>query len=70
MRVAMLVNILSPYRIPLFEELQRTAGWEFQVYTCARSEHDRAWNVADDSINHRRTRSWAFQRTVRSARPS
>lgn len=47
LRVALLTNENTPYRVPLYRELASTAGWDFRVYTCIDREHDRLWKIAD-----------------------
>jgi glycosyltransferase involved in cell wall biosynthesis len=47
LRVALLTNENTPYRVPLYRELASTPGWDFRVYTCVDREHDRLWNIAD-----------------------
>jgi glycosyltransferase involved in cell wall biosynthesis len=47
LRVALLTNENTPYRVPLYRELASTPGWDFRVYTCVDREHDRLWNVPD-----------------------
>jgi glycosyltransferase involved in cell wall biosynthesis len=47
LRVALLTNENTPYRVPLYRELASTPGWDFRVYTCIEREHDRLWNIAD-----------------------
>lgn len=38
MRVALLTNVLSPYRLPVFRDLAATPGWSLRVFVCARTE--------------------------------
>ena len=38
MRVAMLTNVLSPYRLPVFRDLAATPGWSLRIFVCARTE--------------------------------
>jgi len=38
MRVALLTNVMSPYRLPVFRELANTPGWSLRVFVCTRSE--------------------------------
>lgn len=45
-RVALLMNIPAPYRLPMFRELSR--NFEFQVIFDAPTEQNRDWNVPDD----------------------
>ncbi len=47
LRVALLTNENTPYRVPLYRELAATQGWDFRVYTCVDREFDRLWNVTD-----------------------
>jgi glycosyltransferase involved in cell wall biosynthesis len=48
MRVALLTNILPPYRVPVFRALATTPGWQLRVLLNARSEFDRSWEVEVD----------------------
>ncbi len=48
MRVALLTNILPPYRVPVFRALAATPGWQLRVLLNARSEFDRSWEVEVD----------------------
>ena len=34
LRVALLTNEIPPYRVPLYQALAGTPGWEFAVFTC------------------------------------
>ncbi|MGB0714232.1 MAG: glycosyltransferase family 4 protein [Phycisphaerae bacterium] len=65
MRVAMLVNILSPYRIPLFRDLQDTNGWNFKVFTCAETEKGRDWTIEADGLQVKRSWSLSWVRTIK-----
>ena len=42
MRVALLTNILAPYRMPVFHALAETPDWKLRVFVNAKSEFDRA----------------------------
>ena len=44
MKLAVLTNILTPYRLPLFEALQRRVD-DFTVLLMARQEEDRQWKL-------------------------
>jgi len=45
MRVALLTNILPPYRVPVFHALAATPGWRLRVLLNAHSEFNRSWEV-------------------------
>jgi len=45
MRVALLTNIVPPYRVPVYRALADTPGWRLRVFTNAESEFDRSWQV-------------------------
>jgi glycosyltransferase involved in cell wall biosynthesis len=45
MRVALLTNIPAPYRIPVYEALAATPGWELRIFVSASSEFDRSWGM-------------------------
>ena len=51
MRVALLSNILPPYRIPVYRALASTPGWQLRLLLSARSEFDRVgtFEPADDT---------------------
>ncbi len=49
MRVALLTNILAPYRMPAFRALAQTPGWTVRVFVNAESEFDRSWTVLERS---------------------
>jgi glycosyltransferase involved in cell wall biosynthesis len=44
-RVALVTNIVPPYRLPVFRRLAETPGWRLRVFTSARTEFDRSWSV-------------------------
>jgi glycosyltransferase involved in cell wall biosynthesis len=44
MRVALLTNILTPYRLPVYRDLAATPGWQLRVMLCAADEVD--WQSA------------------------
>ena len=66
MRVALLTNILSPYRVPLFEALAGTPELELRVMVCADSEFDRGWRVDPATLDVERVRSVAARRVLRT----
>ena len=45
MRVAVLTNILPTYRVPAYQLLANTPGWQLRVMLNAESEFDRSWDV-------------------------
>jgi glycosyltransferase involved in cell wall biosynthesis len=47
LRVALLTNENTPYRVPLYRELASTTGWDFHVFTCIDREFDRLWEVSE-----------------------
>lgn len=46
MKLAVLTNILTPYRIPLFEAMQKRVD-DFAVFLMAEREENRQWNLKD-----------------------
>jgi glycosyltransferase involved in cell wall biosynthesis len=48
MRVALLTNVLTAYRLPVYRDLAATPGWQLRVLLSARSEHhwSEAWTDA------------------------
>ena len=69
MRVAFLTNIVSPYRLPVFERLAATPGWNLRVIVNAASEFDRSWTVDTRSLDVRVCRTWSIKRKVISDVP-
>jgi glycosyltransferase involved in cell wall biosynthesis len=65
--VALLTNILSPYRLPVYRDLAETPGWQLRVLVGAQSNrdwerayagaHERGSRVLDVEV----VRSWAFR---------
>jgi glycosyltransferase involved in cell wall biosynthesis len=51
-RLAVLTNILSPYRIPFFNELARESGIDLKVFYVAEQEKDRVWKTYFDEIRY------------------
>lgn len=45
MRVALVTNIVAPYRVPVFRRLAETPGWRLRIFTSAEREFDRSWSV-------------------------
>jgi len=50
MRVALLTNILSPYRMPAFRALASTPDWTLRVFVNADGEFDRHWTVDSEGL--------------------
>jgi glycosyltransferase involved in cell wall biosynthesis len=48
-RVALVTNIPTPYRIPVYGRLARLPGCDLRVVYCSGSEPDRAWRVEKES---------------------
>ena len=51
MRVALLTNIVPPYRVPVYRALANTPGWQLRVFTNARTEFDRSWHVDEAGLD-------------------
>ncbi len=66
MRVALLTNILTPYRVPVYEILAATPGWELRVMVNAESEFDRSWQVERGSLDVERVTGFALRRRIRA----
>jgi glycosyltransferase involved in cell wall biosynthesis len=69
MRVAFLTNIISPYRLGVFEDLAKTRGWDFHVLINARSEFDREWDVDTSGLAVRLSATRTIRRTVVTRTP-
>ena len=69
-RIALLTNIVSPYRKPLFAALGNTPNWELRLYIDAHSEFDRDWSVELDQLPIEHTRSLSWTRTTRTPGPT
>ncbi|MFA6189056.1 MAG: glycosyltransferase family 4 protein [Sulfuricurvum sp.] len=52
MKVALVINIPAPYRIPIFEKLSEYLGNNFLVIFAARTEPNRTWNIKELKFNH------------------
>ncbi len=50
MRVALLTNILSPYRMPAFRALAQTRDWKLRIFVNAQSEFDRHWEIDSQGL--------------------
>ena len=45
MRVALVTNIVAPYRVPVLRRLAATPGWQLRIFISAVTEFDRSWVV-------------------------
>ena len=50
-RVALITNIIAPYRIPCFNKVAEYADFGFHVYFTAENEENRKWKIYKDKIN-------------------
>lgn len=48
MKLAIVTNILPPYRVPLFNYLAQQPGIDLRVFLCAATEPNRHWEWPDD----------------------
>lgn len=51
-RLAVLTNILSPYRIPFFNELARESAIDLKVFYVAEQERNRVWKTYFEEIRY------------------
>ena len=51
-KIALITNIPSPYRVLLYNELGRVYGNSFKVFYCSRSEPNRKWDLPDLQHNY------------------
>jgi glycosyltransferase involved in cell wall biosynthesis len=70
MRVALLTNIVPPYRIPVYQALAATPGWTLRVFVSADSEFDRSWRVDAGGLDVVCVRSASLRRRVRTRGPA
>jgi glycosyltransferase involved in cell wall biosynthesis len=66
MRVALLTNILPPYRVPVFRALAATPDWHLRVFVNAESESDRCWEVDSGPLDTELVRSVSVVRSGRT----
>jgi glycosyltransferase involved in cell wall biosynthesis len=66
MRVALVTNIVSPYRAPVFRRLAETPGWRLRIFTSAETEFDRSWNVDSGGLDVVRVRGASLVRRGRT----
>lgn len=69
-RVALLTNIVSPYRKPMLESLKQTPNWELRLFVDAKSEFDRDWSVELEDLPVELTRSISWTRKTRTPGPT
>jgi glycosyltransferase involved in cell wall biosynthesis/SAM-dependent methyltransferase len=62
-RVALVTNIVPPYRVPVFRRLAETPGWRLRVFASARTEFDRSWSVDNGGLDV--VRVFGLSRVVR-----
>ncbi len=70
LRVALLTNILSPYRAPVYRALGDEPDVTLRVFLCAESEFDRSWRVDPADIDTRVVASWSLRRRIRTTGPA
>lgn len=52
-KVALIHNIVAPYRIPLFQGLAKHPALDVCVYFCAKTHEERKWNILEsDQYDH------------------
>ena len=51
-RVAMVTNIPTPYRLPIYELLSAVPGFDLRVFFCSGREPDRHWDLEQLSVPH------------------
>lgn len=55
MKVILIQGLLAPYRYPIFEELAKTPGWDFEVWFMGRRVKNRIWDeeaITQYHFNH------------------
>jgi glycosyltransferase involved in cell wall biosynthesis len=65
-RVALLTNILAPYRMPVFHALAETPDWKLRVFVNAKSEFDRAWRVEPGDLDVEKVAGLSLPRRIRA----
>jgi len=65
MRIAMLVNIPAPYRVPVYDQIAESCGSDFRVIYMAKLEANRRWNVPVLRHDHVFLRGFAVGRKDR-----
>jgi glycosyltransferase involved in cell wall biosynthesis len=70
MRIALLTNIVPPYRLPVYRDLATTPGWALRVMVCAEGEtgfgraHEGAFERGRRDLDVEVVRGWSFPRGV------
>lgn len=49
-KVLLLINIISPYRIPLFNVISKERGFDFKIVALAEREKNRKWKIDKEKI--------------------
>lgn len=62
MRAALLTNILTPYRVPVYQRLADTPEWDWRFFTNAATEPGRSWRIDPGSLEVELVRSVSFRR--------
>lgn len=62
MRAALLTNILTPYRVPMYKALTAATGIQWRVFTNASTEFDRSWQIDAGDLEVEAVRSIRFLR--------
>ena len=66
MKILFITNIISPYRIPLWNYLYRAEEFNFKVVALAEKEANREWRVAKEQIKFNYQILPGFHRFIRS----
>jgi len=70
MRIALLTNIVPPYRLPVYRDLAATPGWALRVMLCAEDEtgfgraHEGAFERGRRGLDVEVVRGWSFPRGI------
>ncbi|MBI2380908.1 MAG: glycosyltransferase family 4 protein [Gammaproteobacteria bacterium] len=65
MRVALLVNIPAPYRVPVYDRLAERLGEDFKVIYMAELESNRKWKVPELKHAHQYLKGFTLSRGTR-----
>jgi glycosyltransferase involved in cell wall biosynthesis len=74
MRVALLTNILTPYRLPVYRDLAATPGWQLRVMLCATDDpswqraYEGAYEAGRDALDLEIVAGASLRRRVRTHR--
>jgi len=70
LRVALLTNENTPYRLPLYSALGATPDWQFKVFTCIDREYNRLWDIAKQvDFSTKKSFSLSYSRKQRVSGP-